>query len=92
MTTPFQTESLLVNGVELHYLEQGQGNPVIFIHGGVTDLRTWGLQMEPFSHYYRTVAYSLRYHYPNAWAGDGSNGSLRDLSVIQVNHSSNDML
>ena len=41
MTTPFKTKAILVNGVELHYLEQGQGNPVIFIHGGVTDLRTW---------------------------------------------------
>ncbi len=72
MTTPIQTKAIPINGVELHYLEQGQGDAVIFLHGGITDLRTWGLQMAPFSQHYHTLAYSLRYHYPNAWAGDGS--------------------
>lgn len=71
MAPSFPTKAIPVNGVELHYLEQGQGDPVIFVHGAVTDLRTWGLQMEPFAQHYHTIVYSLRYHYPNAWAGDG---------------------
>jgi pimeloyl-ACP methyl ester carboxylesterase len=40
---------------------------VILIHGGgATDFRTWGPQMEPFAARYRVIAYSQRYHYPNA--------------------------
>jgi len=57
----------------LAYIEQGHGTPVIFVHGGgTTDLRTWGFQIEPFAEHFRVIAYSQRYHYPNAWMGDGS--------------------
>ena len=59
--------------ITLAYIEQGQGVPVIFVHGsGATDLRTWGAQIEPFAERYRAIAYSQRYHYPNLWIGDGS--------------------
>lgn len=62
-----------VGDISLAYIEQGQGTPVIFVHGsGPTDLRTWGQQVEPFAERYRVIAYSQRYHYPNAWIGDGS--------------------
>ena len=30
-----------VNGSALAYLEQGQGEPVVFVHGSASDLRTW---------------------------------------------------
>jgi non-heme chloroperoxidase len=55
-----------VNGVELHYLERGRGVPVVFVHGGLTDYREWGAQVEPFSQYYRVISYSRRYNYPNS--------------------------
>ncbi len=71
---PLQT--VHANGVDLHYIQQGSGDPVLFVHGGgATDLRTWGPQIDPFAEHYRVVAYSLRYHYPNAWDGDGSDYS-----------------
>ena len=54
-----------VNGTELHYIEQGNGVAVIFVHGGLEDYRVWQAQMEPFSQRYHTVAYSRRYNYPN---------------------------
>jgi pimeloyl-ACP methyl ester carboxylesterase len=47
--------------------------------GGATDLRTWGPQIEPFAKHHRVIAYSQRYHYPNAWIGDGSD--LNSTSV-----------
>jgi pimeloyl-ACP methyl ester carboxylesterase len=56
-----------VNGTQLHYEERGEGEPVVFVHGGLSDFRTWGLQMEPFSRKYRAIAYSRRGHYPNTW-------------------------
>jgi non-heme chloroperoxidase len=55
-----------VNGVELHYLDQGKGAPVVFVHGGLDDYRAWQPQMEAFSQQHRTIAYSRRYNYPNA--------------------------
>lgn len=54
-----------VHGVELHYIEQGQGEPLILLHGGQGDYRFWGPQMEAFSRHYRVISYSRRYHYPN---------------------------
>src|SRR6187455_2965558 len=54
-----------VNGAELHYVEQGNGVAVVFVHGGLEDYRAWQPQMKAFSKRYHTVAYSRRYNYPN---------------------------
>ena len=60
-----QTKKVRVNGVELHYLEQGKGIPVIFVHGGLDDYRYWQSEMGPFSESYHVIAYSRRYNFPN---------------------------
>jgi len=38
-----------VDGVSLMYLEQGQGAPVVFVHGMLSDYRIWEAQREPVS-------------------------------------------
>ena len=53
------------NGVQLHYLERGNGDPLIFVHGGLGDYREWLEQIGPFSRRYRVIDYSRRYDYPN---------------------------
>lgn len=63
------------NGVELHYLDQGKGVPVVFIHGGLEDYRAWEPQIEAFSQRYRTIAYSRRYNYPNRRVAPGTHYS-----------------
>ena len=60
-----QLTKVRVRGVELHYIEQGQGEPLILLHGGQGDYRSWGPQMEAFSRHYRVISYSRRYNYPN---------------------------
>ncbi|MFQ5913801.1 MAG: alpha/beta fold hydrolase [Nitrospinota bacterium] len=60
-----------VNGATLEYAERGTGQPVVFVHGGLNDLRAWTDQLEAFGSKYRTVAYSCRYYHPNAEAPDG---------------------
>ncbi len=35
-----------VNGADLVYLEQGQGAPVVFVHGAFSDHRAWEGQRE----------------------------------------------
>ncbi len=71
-------QTVEVNGRELHYVEEGQGQPLVFVHGGLNDYRAWTLQMEPFAKRYRVVAYSRRYAYPNRWMGDGTDSSVAD--------------
>ena len=67
-TASAQTERptrIRVNGVELHYIEQGKGVPLILLHGGQGDYRAWQAQMQALSPRYRVISYSRRYHYPN---------------------------
>ena len=56
-----------VNGgsVELHYVENGSGIPVVFVHGGLQDYRQWLPQLDKFASHYRVILYSRRYNYPN---------------------------
>ncbi|MGH9793942.1 MAG: alpha/beta fold hydrolase [Candidatus Acidiferrales bacterium] len=60
-------KSVRVNGTELSYVEQGRGEPVILIHGFLSDYRVWAAQVSGFSKHYRVIAYSRRYHHPNPW-------------------------
>ena len=55
-----------LNGTTLAVAEQGKGDPVMFVHGGVSDLRSWAGQMPVFSRHFRAICYSRRYHRPNA--------------------------
>ncbi len=83
MNEQITPKSVLVNGAELHYIERGSGDPVIFVHGSLGDYRTWMPQFEPFAQRYHVISYSRRYHFPNAWVGDGTDYTVdlhaRDL-------------
>ncbi len=68
-----QPITVMANGVELTYVEQGQGEPVILVHGSLNDFRSWGFQLPTFAQHYRTVAYSRRDHWPNATQGNAEN-------------------
>jgi len=60
------------------YQETGSGTPLVLIHGSLADYRTWDTQVPDFSKAYRTIAVSLRHHYPEKWNGVGD-----DFSVAQ---------
>jgi pimeloyl-ACP methyl ester carboxylesterase len=38
-----------VNGVVLHFIERGHGEPLILLHGGVGDCNSWAAQVDSFS-------------------------------------------
>lgn len=59
-----------VNGAQLAYEAQGEGEPLVFVHGSLEDYRSWHGQMARFAERFHVVSYSRRYHYPNAPAGD----------------------
>jgi pimeloyl-ACP methyl ester carboxylesterase len=58
--------TVAVDGVRLAFKEQGEGEPVVFIHGSASDLRTWEQQVPAIGGSYRAIAYSRRYARPNA--------------------------
>lgn len=60
-----------VNGADLAYLEEGLGDAVIFVHGGISDLTIWRHQLPVVGARYRAISYSRRYAWPNAEIPDG---------------------
>lgn len=60
-----QPTAIVVNGTQLHYIELGQGEPLILLHGGQGDYRAWTVHMAELARRYRVISYSRRYHYPN---------------------------
>jgi non-heme chloroperoxidase len=65
---PNNLKNIEINGRQLHYIEQGDGQQtVIFIHGGLDDYRCWQFQVDSFSKKYRAISYSRRLAYPNKW-------------------------
>jgi pimeloyl-ACP methyl ester carboxylesterase len=59
VTNPGVTH-IRVNGLELEYADEGTGVPVLFSHGGSSDVRYWEPQREAFAANYRFVAHSRR--------------------------------
>jgi pimeloyl-ACP methyl ester carboxylesterase len=57
--------SVSVDGTALAYREQGEGEPVVFVHGDISDLRTWEQQIPAVGASYRAITYSRRYARPN---------------------------
>ena len=69
-----------VNGVRLSYMEQGSGEPAVFVHGAPSDLRTWEPVREGVAKKYRFIAYTQRYFGTEPWPDDGKNFSIATLA------------
>ncbi len=65
-----------VRGTDLRFVERGTGIPVVFVHGSLGTLESWGPQIDAFATRFRVIAYSRRYHWPNAAQPDGQEYSL----------------
>ncbi len=56
----------IANDVTLHCVEQGDGEPIVFVHGLLDEYSTWLQQLQGFAgEGYRAIAYSRRHNYPN---------------------------
>ena len=62
---PAGTRTVPIDGTRLAYRERGSGEPVVFVHGSISDLTIWERQLAPVGERYRAVAYSRRYAWPN---------------------------
>ena len=65
-------KTIAVNSTSLSYIDVGQGEPLVLVHDVAVDLRNWAQQIDEFAKHYRVIAYSRRYHYPNAGTGKES--------------------
>ena len=54
-----------VGDLEFHFVEAGQGAPLVFLHGVLGDWRTWAPQWPAFTPHFRCISYSRRYSVPN---------------------------
>ncbi|MEX0346748.1 MAG: alpha/beta fold hydrolase [Rhizobiaceae bacterium] len=80
------TSAVVANGTELAVHQTGDGDPLVFVHGGVSDLRTWSGQVDAFAEHFQTILYSRRYHCPNEAiqpdAPDPIQTHVEDLSAL----------
>ena len=67
-----QIKQASVNGVTLVYQEQGDGAPVVFIHGCCSDYRAWDAQRQAIAPHYRFIGLNMRYFGTAPWPDDGS--------------------
>jgi pimeloyl-ACP methyl ester carboxylesterase len=65
-----------VDGVRLKYVEQGSGEPIVFVHGAFSDLRIWEPLREEVAKRYRFIAYTQRYFGTDPWPDDGKNFNI----------------
>jgi len=68
---PSSVKYMPANGARLPYVEQGRGTPVVFVHGAVSDHRTWDRQREAVSAQYRAISYTQRYFGTEPWDKSG---------------------
>ena len=74
-----------LNGVQLAVEEQGGGEPVIFVPGGLSDYRSWLPQVELFAERWHAITYSRRYQYPHhpvAGASSRVSENAADLATL----------
>jgi pimeloyl-ACP methyl ester carboxylesterase len=60
-----------VNGYDMAYVEMGQGEPLVCVHGSLCDYRVWSPVLGPLSQRHRVIAPSLRRYFPEHWDGVG---------------------
>lgn len=49
-----------INGVQYHYIDAGEGQPLLFVHGFPLSSAAWKKQIKPFQSSYRVIAPDLR--------------------------------
>jgi len=52
----------MINGLEIHYRERGQGFPVVLVHGFTGNSRNWALTVPVLTREFRTISVDLRGH------------------------------
>jgi esterase len=65
-----------VNGYPMAYQDNGQGTPIVLVHGSANDYRVWPASIPVFTTKLRVINVSLRHFYPERWDGSGADFSI----------------
>ncbi len=72
---PPTAKTISLNGIETEYMDVGTGEPIVFVHGAVSDYRSWGYYLLPISEKHRYISYSRRYFGTQSWVDQGEHWS-----------------
>jgi len=79
-------KAVIDDGIEIHYVTQGEGPALVFVHGGMGDWSSWAPQWPAFTVHYCCYSYSRRFSSPNRNSLEGSSHSVfceaRDLIAL----------
>ncbi len=80
-----EVKAVFINGDSIHYIEIGNGDPVVFVHGSLGDYRGFKGQLDTFATNHRTIVDSRRYAFPDKQTVNDSldytiSPHVRDLS------------
>jgi len=62
LPTPDRSGYAPVNGIKLWYAVFGQGEPVVFLHGGLANADYWGLQVPAVAEHHQVIVMDSRGH------------------------------
>jgi pimeloyl-ACP methyl ester carboxylesterase len=62
LPTPARSGYAPVNGIKLWYAVFGQGEPVVFLHGGLANADYWGLQVPAVAEHHQVIVMDSRGH------------------------------
>jgi pimeloyl-ACP methyl ester carboxylesterase len=71
---------ITIGRVELSYVAQGGGEPVLFVHGSNSDYRIWDAHREAVASKYRFIALTQRYFGKEPWPDQGEKFSIQTLA------------
>ncbi|MBO0883779.1 MAG: alpha/beta hydrolase [Mycobacterium sp.] len=72
LTVPADVRYADVGDSRFAFREHGVGEPVVFVHGSISDLTVWDSQLEVTGERFRAISYSRRYAWPNSDLPRGS--------------------
>ena len=75
---------ITIAGIALHYLEQGQGEPLLLLHGYGANVANWRFLIPALAHHHRVIALDLKGFGASDKPGDSDYG-LHDQATL-VDH------
>jgi pimeloyl-ACP methyl ester carboxylesterase len=70
-------KKIQIKEIELSYEDEGDGQPVVFVHGSISDCRMWNDHREIITPQFRMIAVTQRYFGLSPWSDDGRSFSIQ---------------
>ncbi|MFM0738690.1 alpha/beta hydrolase [Paraburkholderia xenovorans] len=64
LAVPEVSFATIASGISVPYVECGEGEPLLFVHGSLCDYRYWDAQTAALSQHFRCISVSLSHYWP----------------------------